>query len=68
MVKSPNIGPGYDNEKPPETPENSEYYMLCHGWNAAHLVDVTLEGTTDARGEFNYHMNFDIETGKFQSF
>ena len=66
-VNDPRVS-AQENIKPPETPANSEYYMTCSEWIEPHVINVILNGRTDAGGEFKYDMKFDIDTGRFAIF
>jgi hypothetical protein len=52
--------------KPPETPENSHYYLRCTRWVDADVIAVDLHGVTLAGGDFHYDFLFRVSTKHFE--
>lgn len=64
------VGPGsgpVDDEsaKPPESIDNSHYYLNCVGWHGNGDVKVDIHGTTDAGGKFEYKLIYNVADRKF---
>ncbi len=67
LVRDPNSGPiEGQGQKPPETPQNSRYELMCTNWIAKNQVSVRPEGTTWAGGQFVYRLVYDVRLRKFR--
>lgn len=52
--------------KPPETTNNSHFYLTCTRWISEKLLEVRLRGITLAGGEFLYNFKFNIPMKHFE--
>jgi hypothetical protein len=66
LINDPKSGPvGVPGIKPPETPHNSNYYLNCEQWVTPDILNVVLEGTTEAGGDFKYKLQYNTEKRQF---
>jgi hypothetical protein len=66
LLHDPNSGPIEGRgAKPPESPENSRFELICREWKDIDKVLVSLEGDTWAGGEFKYKLIYDLKARKF---
>jgi hypothetical protein len=60
LLSDPKSGPIEGRgSKPPETPANSRFELVCEGWNTTGDIRITLTGNTWAGGHFEYRLRFD---------
>lgn len=67
LIENKDSGPvDVQGIKPPETPDNSHYYLTCSKWINETVIAVELRGVTLAGGEFRYEFRFDTLKKRFE--